>query len=312
MRPFRFVVTAGTPRFRAAPPGSAWTALARRAEELGYDGLYVTDHLGRQLSPIPAMTAAAVATTGLRVGSFVFANDFRHPLLLAREAATVDVLSDGRLDLGMGAGWLTTDYRQLGLAYDPPPVRIDRLVEALDIMDRLFAGERVDHAGTHYTLKGARLAPRQVQRPRPRLLIGGGGPRMLRIAARRADIVGLLPQFDARGWPMVGQATEGATRDKAELVRLEAGDRAAELDVNVIVFDAGLVSRRAGALDAALAAVKGTGVALIGTPYVLYGTPARVRELLLQRRERTGINHYALPAHAMEAMAPLVAEMRDR
>jgi len=310
MRPFRFVVTAGSPRSGGALPGSAWVAMARRAEALGYDGLYVTDHLGRQLSPVPALAAAAAVTERLRVGSFVFANDFRHPLMLAREAATLDVLSDGRLDLGMGAGWLTSDYRQLGMAYDAPAVRIDRLVESLDLLDRLFAGERVDHDGQHYQLRGARLAPLPVQRPRPRLLIGGGGPRMLRLAATRADIVGLLPQFDERGWPLVGQGTEGATRVKADLVRAAAGPRFDGLDINVIVFDAGLVGSGAGALASALAAVKGAAVSLIGTPYVLYGTLAGTRELLLRRRERTGINHYALPVHAMESMAPLVAAMR--
>jgi len=312
MRPFRFVVTAGSPLSRVALAGAAWTSLARRAEALGYDGFYVTDHLGRQLSPIPALTAAATVTERLRVGSFVFANDFRHPLLLAREAATLDVLSNGRLDLGMGAGWLTSDYRQLGMPYDPPRVRIDRLVESLELMDRLFAGETVDHEGAHYRLRGARLSPLPVQRPRPALLIGGGGPRMLRLAARLADIVGLLPQFDTRGRPRVGQATEGATRAKADLVRAAAGARFAELDVNVIVFDAGLVGSGAGAVSSALAAVKGAAVSLVGTPYVLYGTLPNVRELLLRRRERTRINHYAFPTHAMESMAPLVAEMRGR
>lgn len=312
MRPFRFAVTAGSQSSRAAASRGSWTALARRAEELGYDALYVTDHLGRQLAPIPAMTAAAIVTERLRVGSFVFANDFRHPLILAREAATLDLLSGGRLDFGMGAGWLTSDYRQLGLAYDAPKVRIDRLVESLSILDRLFAGETVDHDGPHYQLRGARLSPLPVQRPRPRLMIGGGGPRMLKIAARGADIVGLLPQFDPRGRPKVAQATEGATRDKATIVRHAAGSRFDELDLNVIVLDAGLVGRHSGARASALAAIKGAAVAMIGTPYVLYGTLPRLRELLLRRRDRTGINHYALPVHAMEAMAPLVAEMADR
>lgn len=312
MRPFRFAVTAGSPLSGPAISGARWTTLARRAEELGYDALYVTDHLGRQLAPLAAMTAAATVTETLRVGSFVFANDFRHPLILAREAATLDLLSNGRLDLGMGAGWLTSDYRQLGMAYDAPGVRIDRLIESLAIMERLFRGERVDHRGTHYELHGARLAPLPVQRPRPRLMIGGGGPRMLRLAARHADIVGLLPQFDARGRPKVSQATEGATAAKAEIVRAEAGSRFAELDVNVIVFDAGLVGSGRGALSSALTAMKAAAVALIGTPYVLYGTLPRVRELLLRRRELTGLNHYALPAHSMETMAPLVAEMRGR
>jgi len=198
VHPFRFGVTAN--RARSA---EAWATLARRAEALGYATLVMPDHLGSQLSPVAALSAAATATRRLRIGSFVFANDYRHPLLLAREAASLDVLSDGRLELGMGAGWRTDDYRQLGIAYERPGLRIERLEESLLILRRLFAGERVTHAGTHYQLRGARLAPLSVQRPGPPILIGGGGPRMLRLAARHAQIVGLLPQFDAHGRPML-------------------------------------------------------------------------------------------------------------
>ena len=184
-----------------AASAEAWVASARRAEELGYDILLMPDHLGSQLSPIAALTAAAVATTRLRVGSYVFANDYRHPLVLAREVATLDMLSGGRFELGLGAGWNTTDYRKLGLPYDPPPRSIDRLTEAVPLIKRLLAGETVDHEGAHYRLSGAHVGPAPVQRPRPPLLIGGGGPRMLRLAAREADIVALQPQFDPRGPP---------------------------------------------------------------------------------------------------------------
>ena len=180
------------------------------------------DHLGRQLSPIGALAAAAAVTTRLRIGSFVYANDYRHPLLLAREAATLDHLSGGRLELGIGAGWNVPDYRQLGMPYDRPGLRIDRMVESLGIIKRLLAGERVTHDGPHYHLDGARLAPRPVQARVP-ILIGGGGPRMLRIAAREADIVGLLPQFNERGRPIFTQASEAETARKVEIVREAAG-----------------------------------------------------------------------------------------
>jgi len=308
MLPFRFVVHAS-----AARSGAAWLDLARRAETLGYDALYMPDHLGRQYSPISALSAAAAVTTRLRVAPYVAANDFRHPLLLARELATLDVVSDGRVEIGIGAGWRTADYRQLGTTYDPPKVRIDRLVESIGILKRLFAGETVTHDGSHYRLGSARLAPRPVQQPHPPFVIGGGGPRMLRLAAREADVVGLIPQFDTRGRPIVGQATEGATRAKAEIVRAEAGSRWDSLRLDVIVFDAGIVGGpAAGPLASLAAAAKATAVALIGTPYVMYGTLARLRSLLEWRRDRAGISQYALPAHAMDAMAPLVEALRGR
>jgi probable F420-dependent oxidoreductase len=307
VQPFRFVVDASRAR-----SGAAWLAMARRAESLGYGALYMPDHLGRQYAPIPALSAAAAVTTTLRLGPYVAANDYRHPLMLARELATLDVLSDGRVEVGLGAGWRVPDYRQLGLAYDPPPVRIDRLVESLGIIKRLLRGETVTHSGRFYELTGARLDPRPVQRPMPPVIIGGGGPRMLRIAAREADIVGLIPQFDTHGRPIVGQATEGATAVKAAIVREAAGDRWEQLRLDINVVDAGLVGSGAGPLASLAAASKATAVALIGTPYVLYGTLPRLRVLLEQRREQLGITQYALPIHSMEAMAPLVEALSGR
>ena len=311
MQPFRFGITTSTPP-RGLEPGEAWAGLARRAEGLGYGTLLIPDHLGRQLAPIAALTAAAAATTTLRIGPFVFANDYRHPLILAGEAATLDVLSGGRLELGLGAGWRVTDYRWLGLAYDEPKVRVDRLIEATALLKRLFTGEKVTHAGAHYQLQDARLFPLPIQRPHPPIQIGGGGPRMLRFAAREADIVGLLPQFDPNGRPIVAQATEAATEHKSDLVRLAAGDRWDALELNVIVFDAGLVGSGAGPLTSVATAAKAAAVGLIGTPYVLYGSLGRVRDLLLRRRDRTGINYYALPARCMESMAPLVSALAGR
>jgi len=283
VQPFRFAITTSTPPRGSASPGEAWAALARRAESLGYATFLIPDHLGRQLAPIAALTAAAAATTTLRVGPFVFANDYRNPLILAGEAATLDVLSGGRLELGLGAGWRVTDYRWLGLPYAEPKVRVDRLIEATAILKRLFAGERVSHDGPHYRLDGARLYPLPVQQPHPPIQIRGGGPRVLRFAAREADIV-----------------------------RAAAGDRWERLELNVIVFDAGLVGSGSGPLASVSTAAKAAAVGLVGTPYVLYGSLGRLRDLLLRRRDRTGINYYALPARCMESMAPLVAAMAGR
>jgi probable F420-dependent oxidoreductase len=296
----------------SAAGAAEWTARARRAEELGYDAFMIPDHLGRQFAPIAALATIAAVTSRIRIAPFVFANDFRHPLILAGEAATLDVLSGGRLMLGMGAGWRVTDYRQLGMPYDEPRVRVDRLVESVGIVKRLMAGEVLTHRGAHYQLERARLAPLPAQRPHPPLIIGGGGPRMLRFAAREADVVGLLPQFDPHGRPIIAQATDGATRSKAALVREAAGDRWGSIDLNVLTFYAGLVGGREGVLASARNAALAGAVSLVGTPYVLHGTPARVRDILLRRRESWGLNSYTFSAGSMESMAPIVEVLAGR
>jgi probable F420-dependent oxidoreductase len=270
------------------------------------------DHLGDQLSPISALSAAATATRLLHVGSFVFANDYRHPLIVAREAATLDLLSGGRFELGIGAGWNTADYRKLGMSYESPAVRVDRLSEAVPIVKRLLAGETVDHIGTHYELRGAVAGLRRNELPAVPLLIGGGGPRILRLAAREANIVALQPQMDPRGRPMVRQATEGATEDKIAILRAAAGSRFEELEINVIVGDAGLVGSGRPPLESLATATKSLTTMLIETPYVLYGTLDQLRDRLLRRRDRLGISYYAIPGRAMEAMAPLVTALAGR
>ena len=307
MHPFRFAVQQGSAR-----SGEAWAALARRAESLGYDVLVMPDHLGSQLSPIAALAAAAAATTRLRVGAFVFANDYRHPLILAREAATLDLLSGGRFEMGLGAGWMTGDYRQLGMTYDPAPRRIDRLEEAIPLIKRLLAGETVTHRGEHYQLDGASVGVEAVQKPRPPLAIGGGGPRMLKLAAREADIVGLVPGFDARGRVHVREATETATAEKIALIREAAGERFERLEINLWLGDAGLVGGGNSLLRSMTAAARWVPTAIYGSPYVLYGTLRSTREQLLRRRDRLGISYYTVPSRAMESLAPLVQALSGK
>jgi probable F420-dependent oxidoreductase len=306
MHPFRFAVTASN-----ASDGEAWRELARQAERIGYASLLVPDHLGSQLSPIAALATAAAVTDRLRIGGFVFANDFRHPLILAREAATLDVLSNGRLELGLGAGWRTADYRQLGFTYDAAGRRIDRLVEATDLVKRLLAGETVTHAGTHYRLGAAQVRPRPIQRPHPPILMGGGGPRILKLAARVADIVGFIPQFSPRGRPIWTDVTESALERKVAIVREAAGDRFDRLELNLFIADAGMVGGRA-LPRSLLAAAKAGTAGLVGSPYLLYGTLSTLRDLLDRRRERTGISYYAIRQGAMEEMAPLVESLAGR
>jgi probable F420-dependent oxidoreductase len=307
VHPFRFAVQQAS-----AAGAEEWAALARRAESLGYDLLVMPDHLGNQLSPFAALAAAAAATTRLRISAFVFANDYRHPLMLAREAATLDMLSGGRFEMGMGAGWMTSDYRGLGMTYDPPPRRVDRLEEAVPLVKRLLAGETVTHHGEHYQMERASAGVPTVQKPRPPLAIGGGGPRMLKLAATEADIVGLVPGFSPRGWTLFGQATEKATAEKVARIKEAAGDGFDRLEINIWVGSAGLVGKGNSILGSAAAATMGAATAVYGSPYVLYGTLGAVRERLLRRREALGISYYTIPSRSMESMAPLVEALAGK
>ena len=308
MQPFRFAVYTNN-----SDDADHWTAFARRAEELGYAALYVTDHLGRQLAPTAALAAAAAVTHDLRIGPYVFANDFRHPLIVAREAATLDRLSGGRLDLGLGAGWKRSDYRQLGMPYDPPATRIDRMIESLGIIRRLLAGEEVTHEGRFYRLERARVEPAPVQQPHPRIMLGGGGPRMLRFAALEAQIVSFVPQFSTSGRPMMRHATESALAERVAHVRSAAGSRFDELELNVFVGDAGVVGGPQPISTSLGALFKSAGPAVAGgSPYLLYGTIEQLREGMLRRRERTGVSSYGIPARVMESFAPLVEALAGR
>ncbi len=307
MRPFRFAVTA-----TQASSLAEWRALAQRAEALGYDVLLVTDHLGPQLAPVPALMAAADATAGLRIGSFVFANDYRNPVMLAKEVATLDVLSGGRVEFGLGAGWNTRDYRQLGIRYDAPGIRVERLIESVGLMKRLLGEEAVDHVGKYYRVRGTRVLPRPIQRPHPPLMIGGGGPRVLRLAARQADVVAFAPQVTPRGGPRLASVTLGALATRVERLRQAAGTRFDLLELNVIVFDAGVTDHAGSLVAAAAAGLKRAANAVLQSPFFLYGSRGSLRDLLLERRERLGISYVALPIRAMEAFAPVVADLRGR
>jgi len=175
-RPFRFGV-----QEHGADNAKAWRDKARLVETLGYTTLYLPDHFGDQLSPIAALMSAADATTTLRVGSLVFDNDYRHPVVLAKEAATLDLLSEGRLDFGLGAGWQVSDYEQTGIPFDAPGIRIERMAEALQIIKSFFAGGSVSFTGKHYKVEGVEAAPTPVQKPHPPIVLGGGGKRMLHL-----------------------------------------------------------------------------------------------------------------------------------
>jgi probable F420-dependent oxidoreductase len=256
------------------------------------------------------MAAALEATTRLRVGSYVFANDYRDPVMLAKEVATLDVLSGGRVEFGIGAGWSQRDYEMLGLPYDAPATRVSRMIEAVKLIDRLFAEDSVDASGAYYTVHGARVLPKPIQKPRPPLMIGGGGPRMLRFAATHADIIALNPQFNADGHPVVADLTTGATERKLARLRTEAGPRLAQVELNIFIVDAGVVDEPRSLFDAMATRLKGAATQLVDSPFFLYGSIADLKRQIQSRREHLGITYFGLPEKALEPFAPLVRELR--
>ena len=305
VRPFRFGVTAPTPT-----AGTDWIARARRVEQLGYSILVVPDHFRDHLAPVPALTAAALATTRLRVGSLVFSNDFRHPAVLARDAATIDVLSGGRFELGLGAGWLREEYDQTGIPFDAPGTRIERLEEAVPIIKGLLAGERVTFAGRHYTIADLEGRPTPVQRPHPPIAIGGGGRRTLTLAAREATIVGLVPRARRDGSGLdLADLSDAATRQKLEWVRAAAGDGFDSLEINALIQAVAVTDQRTAAADQLAARFKASRDVVLETPYVLVGSVEEICATLCERRERWGISYLTVFERDMEAFAPVVARL---
>lgn len=300
MRAFRFGVVC-TGNYGA----SAWTSLSRRVEGLGFATLLLADHYVNPMACGPLMLAAAMATTDLRVGSYVYNNDFRSPALLAKEAATIDVLSEGRLELGIGAGWAKIEYLAAGLRFDEPKVRADRFEEAVGVIRRLLAGEAVEHRGEHYRLRGLAGMPLPVQHRIP-LLIGGGGPRMLRFAAREADIVGFVPQ-SLPGGGLDPKAFTAAAMD-ARIDRLARGlderpsDRAAP-ERSVVLFAVGDAEPH----DPAVAALDDDERAV--TPYVLGGGNEQMIEALQYRRDRWGLSYIVCFDRDLDRLAPVVAAL---
>jgi probable F420-dependent oxidoreductase len=303
MKPFRFGIQSTGPA-----DADGWTALARRVESLGYDTLTCADHFDGQFAPLPALVAAAEATTTLRLGTMVLANDFRHPVVTAKEVATADVLSGGRFEFGIGAGWMTTDYEQAGIAMDRPGVRIARLAEAIRVIRPLVAGEMVDHDGEHYRITGLVGSPAAVQQPRVPLVVGGGGRRILELAGRVADIVGINVDLragviDERAGPT---GTPEATDEKIAWVRAAAGDRFDEIELQVRVHVAAPTDDPEGMAEVMAPALGIDPADALASPHALVGTVPGMIETLRARRERWGISYIGLSVDAMESMAPVV------
>jgi probable F420-dependent oxidoreductase len=305
-RPFRFGVQASK-----AADATAWTTLARRVESLGYSTLTMPDHFDDQLAPVPALMAAAAATQTLRVGALVWDNDYKHPVVLAKELATIDVLSAGRLEIGLGAGWLATDYEMSGIAYDSSKVRVDRFEEGLAVIKGALSGEPFSFAGDHYTITDLTGTPQPVQSPRPPILVGGGGKRVLSIAARQADIVGINGTLAAGviGPEAIATMTADAVDTKVEIVRNAAGDRLAGLELNIRAFMVRVTDDRDAVVEQIAGFLQVEPSLVVESPFALIGTPEQLVDNLLRRRERWGFSYVIVGADDVESFAPVVAEL---
>ncbi len=305
-RPFRF----GVQLFNATS-GAEWAGMAQRAEELGYDTLFMPDHFGEQLAPVPGLMAAASATTKLRVGALVFDNDYKHPLVLAKELATIDVLSGGRLEIGLGAGWMRSDYDESGMSYDAPATRVDRFEEGLAVILGLLGPEPFSFEGSHYTITNHNGLPKPAQSPRPPVLIGGGMKRMLSLAGRHADIVGINPTI-ASGAVDADAAKNGTAEEtdrKIAWVREAAGDRYPNVEINLLNFGCFITDDRASLADQLAPAFGISPAEFLEFPHVLVGTVDQICEDLVARRERWDASYIVVQADALEALAPVVARL---
>ena len=289
-RPFRFGVVASH-----APSHTAWITTARRVEELGYATLLVVDRIGMGLAPFTALAVAAEATTSLRVGTFVFCNDFRHPAVLAKEAATLDLLSEGRFELGLGAGVGPSDYNQMGIPFESAGTRVSRLEESLQIIKQLFTEEVVNFSGKYYTITELRGAPRPVQQPHPPILVGGSGKRMLSIAARLADIITIMP-----GWGIQGaDAIHKDIQQKLAWVQESAGERFAHLQFCQSIYNFKITDNQ----------VPVTPPPGMPPMQILAMSTEQAVEHLLELRERYGYTYFQIYDGQMENFAPVVARL---
>ncbi|MFM7064358.1 MAG: TIGR03621 family F420-dependent LLM class oxidoreductase [Actinomycetes bacterium] len=308
-RPFRFTVQAS--HLHATED---LLPFARRAEDLGVSVLTVADHLDEQVAPIAALMAVADATTTLRIGSLVLATDYRHPAVVAQELATIDRLSGGRLEVGIGAGWKATDYAAANIAMDRPSIRIARLEEAVQVIRGLWSDGPLNFEGDHYTITEMNGAPKPLQRPCPPVVIGGGGRKVLSVAGRHADIVHLNPSLpagviDERAG---ATATAASTDQKIAWVRAAAGDRFDSLTFAVRVHLAVVTADDAARREIIELLAGGFGLTPEEaelTPHALCGTVDQICEALEYRRDRFGISDIGISASVMDDLAPVITRM---
>lgn len=316
LRPFRFGVLCeqmGTQQ--------AWKTRACQIEDAGYATLLIRDHFipepfGDQFAPMLALLAAADATTTLRVGNLVLDNDYRHPVMLAKEAATLDVLSNGRFELGLGAGWAKREYKQAGLPFDAPGVRVSRLEEALQVIKGLWASDPLTFSGASYAIDHLDGFPKPVQQPHPPILVGASGKRMLALVAREANIIGFLAGDYSTGVAIDDplQRVGAAVAQKIAWIRQAAGERFADLELSMMLTAVHSEDQRRAA--EALAAKRGwssiSAEQVLDMPSILIGSREQMVEQLYQRRERYGFSYYMVTDQHIQMLAPVVAQLAGK
>jgi probable F420-dependent oxidoreductase len=308
IKPFRFGV-----QLQKSDSGADWVEQARRIEAHGYAVATMPDHFDAQFAPVPALQAVLSATTTLRASALVFDNDYKHPLVLAKELATMDVLSDGRVEIGLGAGWMIADYEQAGMTYDRAGVRIDRFVEGLAVIKGVMRAEPFSFEGEHYTIREHDGFPKPVQGPHPPVIIGGGGPRVLGIAAREADIVGVNGTLHAGviGPEAISTMTREAVVDKVAIVA-EAARVAGRLDhieMNVRTFFVSVTDDRDAQISAMAGMIGVDDQMIAESPFALIGDVDEICDTLVARREEFGFSYVIVGAGELDAFAPVVARL---
>jgi probable F420-dependent oxidoreductase len=288
-----------------------WRDLARKAEDLGYATLYVPDHLDDQWSPMIALAVAAEATTSIKVGTLVLDNDFRHPVLVAKEAATLDAMTGGRFELGMGAGWLTADYDQSGIPMDPPSVRVGRLAEGLEIMRAMWETGTATFTGEHYRVRDVVGAPAPLTPGGPPLVIGGGSRRILELAGRHADVVSVVPSLAAGhiGREVAAESVVEKYADRVAWARAAAGDWADDLELQCWTVAVQVVPNAAEVIASMAPLFDLTPEQLRTAPLALIGTAPEIVDTLRKRREELGFSYIVVHEAEMDALAPVIAEL---
>ena len=306
-KPFRFGVQS-----RSMGPRDAWLESVRRIEALGYSSVSWADHFVGGLDPIASLAAAAVATERLRLTSFVLDNDFRHPAVLAMAAGTIDILSGGRLDLGIGAGWMKPEYTQSGIPFDPPGVRIARLEETLQVLTQLFTGQPVTYSGEYYQVQELALPPVPVQQPHPPFVIGGGSRKILNLAGKYADIVGITNRALPDGAKDLEDLTAEAMERKVGWIREGAGDRFAQIELNMICGRVIITDDREAAAAEMTTQLPLSVEQILDAPAILIASTDQIISTLQERRERFGVSNIVIIEPMMEAFAPVVAALSGR
>jgi probable F420-dependent oxidoreductase len=295
-------------------------AEAHKAESLGYDVFVMADHLYEQLSPLAGLTMVA-ENVGIRVGAYVLCNDFRHPVLMAKEAATVDVVTEGRFELGLGAGWVPAEYQMAGIPFESGAVRFERLAETVQIAKLAFAGEQFSFHGTHYQVLDYTPYPQPVQPAGPPVVLGGGGPRLLTFAGTHADIASLVPAAAAEGGLRATHLSLDSLKEKSARMRA-AGTRSADPEINILIFDVVITGDRRAAATSYLhdieARLEGfvldgelTVDQLLDSPYLLFGTHEQIAEHLIGVREQTRASYLSVFPHVMDDFAPVLTRLRE-